>query len=168
MFTYEQCFLLNIQSIELIDSANFAFNAIARYIGICGGYLSQDAIQHYIDVIMSGMASPIISVSIVYSTVCSGVDQRKILKLRVTGLCAGNSPVTGHFPAQRASNSENVSIGWRHHELPSSVTHWGLSRPYFNSRWLRRDCVFPLQYWQIIFDSKYVYWMYGIPFIQCR
>ena len=30
-------------------------------------------------------------------------------------LCAGNSPVTGEFPAQRASNAENVSIWWRHH-----------------------------------------------------
>ena len=39
---------------------------------------------------------------------------KKIPKLRVTGLCAGNSPVTGEFPAQRASNAENVSIWWRH------------------------------------------------------
>ena len=31
-------------------------------------------------------------------------------KLRVTSLCEGNSPVTGEFPAQRASNAENVSI----------------------------------------------------------
>ena len=38
-------------------------------------------------------------------------------KLRVTGLCAGNSPVTGEFPAQMASNAENVSIWWRHHVL---------------------------------------------------
>ena len=30
-------------------------------------------------------------------------------------LCAGNSPVTGEFPAQMASNAENVSIWWRHH-----------------------------------------------------
>ena len=37
-------------------------------------------------------------------------------KLRVTGLCAGNSPVTGEFPAQRASNAENVFIWWRHHD----------------------------------------------------
>ena len=37
------------------------------------------------------------------------------IKPRVTGLCAGNSPVTGEFPAQRASNAENVSIWWRHH-----------------------------------------------------
>ena len=36
-------------------------------------------------------------------------------KLRVTGLCAGNSPVTGEFHAQSASNAVNVSIWWRHH-----------------------------------------------------
>ena len=35
---------------------------------------------------------------------------KKTLKLRVTGLCAGNSPMTGEFPAQKASNAENVSI----------------------------------------------------------
>ena len=29
--------------------------------------------------------------------------------------CEGNSPVTGEFLAQRASNAENVSIWWRHH-----------------------------------------------------
>ena len=40
---------------------------------------------------------------------------KKTLNLRVTGLCAGNSPETGEFPAQMASNAENVSIWWRHH-----------------------------------------------------
>ena len=40
---------------------------------------------------------------------------KKTSKLRVTDLCAGNSPVTGEFPAQRASNAENISIWWRHH-----------------------------------------------------
>ena len=39
---------------------------------------------------------------------------KKISKLRVIGLCAGNSPETGEFPAQMASNAENVSIWWRH------------------------------------------------------
>ena len=39
----------------------------------------------------------------------------KTSKLRATVLCEGNSPVTGEFPAQRASNAENVSIWWRHH-----------------------------------------------------
>ena len=41
---------------------------------------------------------------------------KKTSKLRVTGLCVGNSPVTGEFPAQMASNAENVSIWWRHHD----------------------------------------------------
>ena len=48
---------------------------------------------------------------------------KKTSTLRVTGLCAGNSPVTGEFPAQMASNAENVSIWWRHHEF---CLGWGL------------------------------------------
>ena len=40
---------------------------------------------------------------------------KKTSKLCVTGLCAGNSPVTGEFPAHRASNAEDVPIWWRHH-----------------------------------------------------
>ena len=38
---------------------------------------------------------------------------KKSSKRRATGLCAGNSPVTGEFPAQRASSAENDSIWWR-------------------------------------------------------
>ena len=34
-------------------------------------------------------------------------------KLRVTGVCGGNSPVTVEFPAQGASIAEDVSIWWR-------------------------------------------------------
>ena len=40
---------------------------------------------------------------------------KKTSKLRVTGLCEGNSPVTGEFPAEKASNTEIISIWWRHH-----------------------------------------------------
>ena len=40
---------------------------------------------------------------------------KKASKLRVTGLCVWNSPVTGEFPAQMASNAGIVSIRWRHH-----------------------------------------------------
>ena len=41
---------------------------------------------------------------------------KKSSKLRVTGLCAGNSPVTGEFPSQSASYAEKTSI-WRcHHD----------------------------------------------------
>ena len=42
---------------------------------------------------------------------------KKTSKLRVTSLCVGNSPVTGEFPAQRASNAKNVSSWWRHHSF---------------------------------------------------
>ena len=42
---------------------------------------------------------------------------KKTSKLDATGLCGGNSPVTGEFPAQMASNAENVCIWWRHHGL---------------------------------------------------
>ena len=42
---------------------------------------------------------------------------KKTSKLRVTGLCAGNSPGTGEFPAQMASNMENGSIWWHHHGI---------------------------------------------------
>ena len=31
---------------------------------------------------------------------------KEISKRRVTGLCEGNSPLTGEFPAQRASKAE--------------------------------------------------------------
>ena len=40
---------------------------------------------------------------------------KKTSKLRVTGLCVRNSPETGEFPTQMASNAENVSIWWHHH-----------------------------------------------------
>ena len=46
---------------------------------------------------------------------------KKTSKLRVTGLCAGNSPGTGEFPAQMASYAENVSTWWRHHDWS---IHW--------------------------------------------
>ena len=47
----------------------------------------------------------------------------KTPKLRATGLCVGNSPVTCEFPIQRASNAENVSIWWRHH-VKSPLLIW--------------------------------------------
>ena len=42
---------------------------------------------------------------------------KKTSNFRVTGLWARSSPVTGEVPAQRASNAENVSIWWRHHDI---------------------------------------------------
>ena len=58
------------------------------------------------DVIMSAVAFQITIRAIVCSIVYSGADQRKHQTSAVTGLCAGNSPVTGEFPTQRASNAK--------------------------------------------------------------
>ena len=56
---------------------------------------------------MNAMASQITSLTIVYSTVYSGADQRKHQ--------SSASLVTGDFPAQRASNAIFFSIWLRHH-----------------------------------------------------
>ena len=45
----------------------------------------------------------------------------KTSKLRVIGLWEWNSPVTGNFPSQRASNAESVSIWWSHHVTGDSL-----------------------------------------------
>ena len=67
---------------------------------------------------------------IVYSTDYSDFRRRskKTSKLRVTGLCAGNSPGTSEFPAQMASNTENVSIWWRHHKYGLWCLYAGVNR----------------------------------------
>ena len=59
------------------------------------------------------------------------VQIKETSKLRVTGLCAGNSPGTGEFPAQMASNAENVSIWWRHHAVRTNSPIC-----FINSSWL--------------------------------
>ena len=47
---------------------------------------------------MGTFASQITSLTIVYSTVYSGADQRKHQSSDFTGLCAGNSPGPGNSP----------------------------------------------------------------------
>ena len=45
-----------------------------------------------------------------------GRRSKKTSKLRVTGLCTGNSPVSGEFPVQMHSNTENISIWWHYYD----------------------------------------------------
>ena len=62
---------------------------------------------------------------------------KKTSKLRVTDLCEGNSPVTGEFPTQAASNAGNVSIWWRHDIHRYLVTRAITSRSvYLNRFWM--------------------------------
>ena len=65
---------------------------------------------------MTTMASQITSLTVVYSIVYSGADKKNIKAPRHWPLC-GELTGTGEFPAQKASNAENVSIWWRHHVL---------------------------------------------------
>ena len=60
------------------------------------------------------MASQLTGVSIAWSTVGSGTDQRKYQSSATLAFVRG---FTGDrcIPAQKASNAENVSIWWRHH-----------------------------------------------------
>ena len=60
---------------------------------------------------MGTMASQITSLTIVYSTVYSDADQRK----HQSSASLAFVSVPGEFPAQMASDAENVSIRWRHH-----------------------------------------------------
>ena len=91
----------------------------ARY-GDLDLYINGDINErHYGDVTMGTVASQITSLNIVYSTVYSGADQRNTKAPRHWPLC-GEFTGTGEFPAQRASNAENVSIWRRHHEIGST------------------------------------------------
>ena len=78
--------------------------------------------SHYNDVAMRAVASQITGVSIVCSTACSGASQRKHRKLRITGLCELNLPVTDGFPSQRLLKRK-MSIWWRHNDSCMCTPH---------------------------------------------
>ena len=71
-----------------------------------------------------------------------GRRSKKTWKLRVIGLCMGNSPGTGEFPAQMASDAEIVSILWRHHDCKAwactyvYIVTWKCLLHYTGHRWV--------------------------------
>ena len=67
--------------------------------------------------------------------------------LRRLPLCEGNSPVTSEFPTQRASNTENAPIWWRHHALVGFEESW----------WRFNDTT---QYWTIWNGSMWIILLY--------
>ena len=94
---------------------------------------------------MGAIASQITSLTTVDSTVYSDADQRKYQKLRVTGLCAGNSPGTGEFPVQMASNEENVSIWWRRHVTRYFILYHRVDQIKRVNRCLRPQKLFDME-----------------------
>ena len=108
---------LNIYNIETQKQAKLKAAleyAYAVYSKVTDG-CSQLCLVHYNDVIMSAMASQITSLMIMYSTVYSGADQSKHQSSASLAFVRGIHRWPVNFPAQMASNAENVSIWWRHH-----------------------------------------------------
>ena len=66
----------------------------------------------------------------------------KISRLRVTGHCAGNSPVIGEFPAQMASNEENFPFD--DVIMKSKITNGGNDAYHFT----QYSAPFPFTEWQ--------------------
>ena len=77
---------------------------------------------HYSDIIMGVIISQITSLTIVYSTIYSDAGSKKASKLRTTGLCAGNSPVTGLI-SQKTPVSVLPSLS-KIYESHGSTTLW--------------------------------------------
>ena len=101
-------------------------------------------------------------------------NSKKTSKLRVTGLCAGNSPGTGEFPAQMASYAENVSIWWRHHgpsDKPLSkpimvrlLTHLCVTQP----QWVNKKISYLRIRLAIRVDEKIWYHLTKCPFFKIK
>ena len=103
-----------------------------------GSWWPAKFVHHYIDVIMTTMASQITSLAVVYSTVYSETDQRK------HGLCVGNSPGPVNSPHKGPDTRKMFpfddvimrSLSWR-----SALIPWKLwsdvnlveATPSFNS-----------------------------------
>ena len=112
---------------------------------------------------MGAMASQITTLIIVYPTVYSGAGQIKHQSSASLAFCREFTG-TGEFPAQRASNAENVSIGWSHHDrlgAPNLLVKWvpELTQPIHAKQIVDLIRIFPCVYDHIApaFISIYTY-----------
>ena len=94
---------------------------------------------HYSDVIMGAMTSQFASLTIVYSTVSSGIDQRK----HQSSAALAFVRVTGECTSQKVSNAENVYVWWRHHEC-IALKRWAIYMVQFHivRKFIQRCTVF--------------------------
>ena len=96
---------------------------------------------------MGAMASQITSPKIVYSTVYSGTDNTK----------ASRHWPLSEFPAQRASNAENVSIWWRHLENREMALRNSVLNPWYLRMYnFKRFCQ---DIWSIYHIFHELYWI---------
>ena len=92
---------------DLVDSIRCVTNA-AFHLGD-----ADHTLLHYNDVIMSAIASQINRLTIVYSTVYSDGDQRKHQSAASLAFVRG---IHRWIPHTKASNAENFSVWWPHHD----------------------------------------------------
>ena len=79
---------------------------------------SNDTIRyHYSDVIMGAKASQITSLTIVYSIVYSGADQRKLQSSASLAFVQGIHQKPVNSPHKWPLTRKKVSIWWRHHDI---------------------------------------------------
>ena len=115
------CYALPVQnclndSLEALAFLSYLMEIRFRYETITNAHHRHPMTHsHYNDVIMSAMASQITSLTIVYSSIYSGADQRKHQSPASLAFVRGFFTGDRWFPAYRASNADNVSIRWRHH-----------------------------------------------------
>ena len=95
--------------------------------------VSSAVCKHYNDIIVSASASQITIFTIVYSTIYSGVDQRKHQSSASLVFVRGihRWPVNS---LHKGPIMENVSIWWRHHDLMGCVANKCHSQ-YMNIYW---------------------------------
>ena len=120
----------------LYDGNHFSGGVVLKRLR--GSFLTRSCQNHYCDDIMGAMASQINSLTIVKRLFRH--RSKKTSKLRVTGLCEGNSPETGEFPAQMARNAEMF-------HLMTSSWCFSLKRCPFVSTFIRLTCPKSPIYW---------------------
>ena len=101
-------------------------------------FIHRDIFEHYYDVIIGAIASQITSLTTVYSTaVYSDADQSKHQSSASLAFVREIHRNRWISHAQMASNAENVSIWWRHHEeyLLNSVTTLCLLPSHCLNQW---------------------------------
>ena len=103
----------------------YTMNGSHKFFTLVIGYFlllpaTMDLLNHYGDVIMGAIASQITILRLFTQPFIQTQMKENIKALRHWPL-AGNSPGTGAFPAQMASNAENISIWWRHHVKQNDV-----------------------------------------------
>ena len=91
------------------------WNVYSRHVAMIFSEYGRLNVSIHDDVTMGGMASQITSLTIVYSTVYSGADQRKHQSSASLALVRGIHRWTVNSPQKWPVTRKKVSIWWRHH-----------------------------------------------------